>query len=416
AVLRRLGQLIRRDLDSLARLESLDTGKPLSQARGDAEVAAQYFEFYADTVKAFHGEVIPSAAADALLLALPEPHGVTAHIVPWNYPLAICARTVAPALASGNCCVLKPAEEAPLTSLRVAELALEAGLPAGAYNVVSGIGIEAGAALAGHPDIDHLSFTGSTTVGSLVSQAAGANHVPVTLELGGKSPQILFADANFGAALAAVAKSIVHNAGQTCSAGTRLLVEHSREQEAVEALREHFAKVQIGPGPSDPELGPLISRAQRERVERLVSIGRGEARLVVGGEAPKEPELSGGFYFLPTLFDQVAPAALIAQEEIFGPVLSVIPFGSEREAIELANHTRYGLVAAIWTKDIDRALWLARELRSGQVFVNNFGSSAGVELPFGGAKHSGHGREKGFEALRTYTRTKAVAVKFQGYS
>jgi aldehyde dehydrogenase (NAD+) len=412
-VLQRIAGLIRRERDELASLESRDTGKPISQARADVDISARYFDFYARTVEALYGDTVP-LGPDVFVYTLREPHGVTGHIIPWNYPAQMVGRTIAPALAAGNCCVLKPAEEAPLSSIRIARLALEAGLPAGSFNVVPGLGEEAGAALAGHPGIDHLSFTGSTEVGRLVGKAAAENVVPVTLELGGKSPHVVLGDADLERAALTIVKSIVQNAGQTCSAGSRVVVHedvHGPLRDAIVAL---FAGLRLGPGLEDPDLGPLISEVQRARVAALVEAGRAQARLLAGGAAPADRRLERGFFFEPTLFDEVPAGAPIAQQEIFGPVLSLIPFQDEAEAAMLANATSYGLVAAVWTRDVGKAHALARELQAGQVFVNSYGAGGGVELPFGGRKLSGHGREKGFEGLLAFTRSKTVAVHVAG--
>lgn len=411
SMLRAVAELIRAERDDLALLESRDTGKPLRQARTDVDVAARYFEFYGGTIDAFYGDTIP-LSRDLMAYTLREPFGVTAHIVPWNYPIQISARTIAPALAVGNCCVLKPAEEAPLTALRLGKLCLEAGMPPGVLNVVPGFGEEAGAPLAAHPGVDHVSFTGSVEVGRLVQRAAADNVVPVALELGGKSPNVVFADADLEAALPVIVNSILQNAGQTCSAGSRLLVHQHVHGDVVGAVSERFAAVRIGPGPDDPDLGPLISAQQLERVRGFVDRAKKEAQLVAGGTAPAG--LGGGYYFSPTLFDGVDPDTPIAREEVFGPVLAVTPFRDLDEAIRLTNGTDYGLVTAVWTRDVTTAHRVARAARSGQVYVNTYGAGGGVELPFGGFKRSGYGREKGFEALHTFSQVKTVTLRLTG--
>ncbi|WEH19689.1 aldehyde dehydrogenase family protein [Streptomyces sp. VNUA24] len=408
-VLRQLAALIRRDADRLADLECQDVGKPLRQARTDVAVTARYFDYYAGILQALHGDTLPQADG-MVAFTRREPFGVTAHITPWNYPLQMTARTLAPALAAGNCCVLKPAEDTPVTAVEIARLALEAGFPPGMLNVVPGFGPEAGAALAGHPGIDHISFTGSRPVGTAIAQAAAANVVPVVLELGGKSPNIVFEDADLGHAVPLIVSAIIQNCGQTCSAGSRVLVHESVHGKLVAAVRERFEALRIGPGAQDPDLGPLISDRQRARVASLVEQGRREAVLVTGGDVPDDERLHGGFFYRPTLFDHVPATAAVAQEEIFGPVLSVTPFRDDTEAVALANGTEYGLVAAVWTRDIGRAHRLADEVCAGQVFVNTYGAAGGVELPFGGWKRSGYGREKGFEGLLGYTQTKTVVI------
>ena len=396
--------------DELARLEARDTGKPLREARADAAALARYFEFYAGACDKLHGATLPYQSGYTVL-TVREPHGVTGHIVPWNYPMQIFGRSVGAALAAGNACVVKPSEDACLSLLRVAELSLDAGLPAGALNIVTGYGTEAGAALAGHPGVDHISFTGSPGVGTLVSQLAAEHHAPVTLELGGKSPQIVFADADLDCALPTLMAAIVQNAGQTCSAGSRVLIERAAYAPLVERLASAFRGLRVGPSARDLDCGPLINAKQHRRVAQFVADAeRDGVRLAAQGEVVADAP-SGGFYQAPTLFADVPCDHRIAQEEIFGPVLAALPFDDEEQALALANGTRYGLVAGIWTRDGARQLRLARRLRAGQVFINNYGAGGGVELPFGGTGRSGHGREKGFEALYGFTTLKTIAIR-----
>ena len=339
-----------------------------------------------------------------------DPHGVTGHIVPWNYPMQIFGRSVGASLACGNACVAKPAEDAGLTLIRIAELALEIGFPEGALNVVSGLGEEAGAALAGHPGIDFVSFTGSPEVGTLVQAAAARNHIGCTLELGGKSPQLVFADADLDAAAPVLVRAIIQNGGQTCSAGSRVLVERSVYDRVAGAVAELFGRLVAGPHDRDLDLGPMINAAHKGRVERIVSAAR-EAGVPVLAEgailagAPQE-----GFYVRPTLFGPVPRSSSLAMEEVFGPVLSIMPFDDETDAVRLANGTPYGLVAGVWTGDARRSMRVARAMRCGQVFVNGYGAGGGIELPFGGVKKSGHGREKGFEALLEFSASKTIVI------
>ena len=406
-LLSRLSALVRDSVDLLARIEALDVGKPLAQARADALALARYCEFYGGAADKLHGQTLPYLDGYTVY-TLREPHGVTGHIVPWNYPMQIIGRSVGAALATGNACVLKPAEEACLSALVFAHLVREAGFPDGALNVVPGLGSEAGAALAAHPGIQHLSFTGSVATGALVQQAAGANVVPVTLELGGKSPQIVFDDADLDAALPYLVNAGLQNAGQTCSASSRILVQTPVYDAVAERMADAYRGKRVGPAVDDPDVGPLISARQKARVAGYLEAAGGLAVLAQAALARDLP--AGGHYVAPTLFGPAPADHPLAQEEIFGPVQVLIPFEEEGEAVEIANGTDYGLVAGIWTRDGARQMRLAKALDCGQVFINNYGAGGGVELPFGGRGKSGHGREKGFEALYGFSTLKTVAA------
>lgn len=409
-LLMRLSTAVAENANELTAIEQRDCGKPTRQARADALALARYFEFYAGACDKLHGETIPYVEGTSVL-TWREPHGVTGHIVPWNYPMQIFGRSVGAALAAGNACVVKPAEDACLSLLRVAQLAAEVGFPAGALNIVTGYGHEAGDALARHPGIDHISFTGSPGVGTLIQQIAAERHCPVTLELGGKSPQIVFADADLDAVVPAVVNAIVQNAGQTCSAGSRVLIERAIYEPLLERLGTAFEALRVGPAAMDLDLGPLIRQSQQQRVWDFLSDAQvaGIPMVAQGTVVDLAPET--GFYQAPTLLRDVPPGHRLAQEEVFGPVLAALPFEGEDEAVQLANGTAFGLVAGVWTRDGARQLRMARRIRAGQVFINNYGAGGGVELPFGGVRSSGHGREKGFEALYGFTTLKTVAIR-----
>lgn len=406
-VLARIGALVLENADELARLEAMDVGKPLTQARADVLALARYMEFYAGAADKLHGQTIPYLDGYTVY-TLREPHGVTGHIIPWNYPMQIIGRSVGASLAVGNACVLKPAEEACLTALAFAELARRAGLPAGALNVVPGQGAEAGAALAKHPGVNHMSFTGSVSVGKLIQASAAENIVPVTLELGGKSPQVVFNDADVEAALPFLVNAGIQNAGQTCSASSRILVQRGLYDQIAERMSERYTNLRAGPALDDLEVGPLVSKRQQQIVEGF--LGKGSDLTVAAEGRIVENAPKGGAYVKPSLFADVPADHVLAQDEIFGPVQVIMPFEDEDEAVAIANGTGFGLVASCWTRDGARQMRVAKRLRAGQVFLNNYGAGGGVELPFGGTGLSGHGREKGFEALYGFSVLKTVAA------
>ena len=408
-ILSRIGAGVLRNIDLLTEIEARDVGKPSTQARADVVALARYLEFYGSSADKVHGDTIPYQNGFTVL-TIYEPHGVTGHIIPWNYPMQILGRSLGAALAMGNAAVVKPAEEACLTILEFARIAQEEGLPAGALNIVTGFGAEAGAALSAHTGINHISFTGSARTGEMVQAAAARNAVPVTLELGGKSAQVVFADADLDRAVPFLVNAGIQNAGQTCSASSRILVERAVYEDVVARMSEKYRALKVGPAESDLSVGPVVSQRQKAIVEDFLGVARKDGLKVAaqGTIVPDAP--AEGAYVAPTLLRDVPPDHRLAQEEIFGPVQVIMPFDTEEEALALANGTPYGLVCGIWTSDGGRQLRMARAAQAGQVFINNYGAGGGVELPFGGVKKSGHGREKGFEALYGFASMKTISI------
>jgi aldehyde dehydrogenase (NAD+) len=410
-MLNRLAALLRERRDEFAQLESLDVGKPLRQAEDDVAAAAGYFEFFAGVADKVFGSSIPLGKG-FVDFTLREPLGVSAQIVPWNYPLRLASRGIAPALACGNAVVAKPAAEAGLSVVRLAELAIDAGFPPGVFNVVTG-GRETGMALTAHPGINHITFTGSVPTGIAIMKAAADNVVPVTLELGGKSPNIVFADADLERAAASSATTLMQNSAQTCTAPTRLLLESAAHDRFVDLLAQRIRSIRLGRGLDNPDMGPVVSERQMRRVLGFLEGGvKDGATAVTGGGRSRAPELARGYFIEPTLLDRVPRGSRLEQEEIFGPVLTVTSFDSVEEAIAIANGTPYGLVTGIWTKDLSKALSAATAIKSGQVRVNAYSVEGSIGLPFGGYKRSGFGREQGVEALANYTQVKNIMINF----
>ena len=400
-----LAEAIRARQESLALLETRDNGKPISHARADVETCARYFEYYAGAADKVQGDSIP-LTDDYVDYTVREPLGVTAQIIPWNLPTNIFGRSVAPALATGNVAVVKPAEQTPLTAVEIASLAAEVGIPDGVLNVVPGFGAEAGAPLSSHGDVDGVSFTGSVPTGIEVGKSAIENVTNVHLELGGKSPNVVYPDADLNTAVESTITGIFANAGQVCSAGSRLLVHENIKTEFLNELVSRVKEMDIDSGEVDPDMGPLVSEEHFEKVTNYLEVGRTEVgEPLVGGEALDRD----GYFVEPTVFDGVDNTMRIAQEEIFGPVLSVIEFSTEAEAIEIANDVDYGLVAGVHTQDIGRAHRFARDVRAGQIYINEW-FAGGEETPFGGFKQSGFGREKGLAAIDSYTQVKNVCA------
>lgn len=406
----KLGDAINKEADALARLEIQSCGKPLLEAQYDVADAANCFEFYGGLATKIHGETM-TVPANSVSFVVREPIGVCGQIIPWNYPLLMAAWKLAPALAAGNTCVLKPSELTPLTALELGRLMTEVGFPAGVVNIVTGPGPGCGEELASSSRVDKVAFTGGTVTGRKILQASSTNLKKVTLELGGKNPNVVFADADFEAAVDGALFAAFANQGEVCSAGSRLLVERSIHDRLVEAMVAKIPNVKLGHGlEPGTKMGPLVSAAHRDKVESYIRIGLEEgAKLACGGARPSDPALARGHFLEPTIFVGVTPRMRIAREEIFGPVLSVIPFDTEEEAISIANDTDYGLAAAVWTKSVTRAHRVIRELRAGITWVNTYHPTYN-EMPWGGYKQSGTGRELGLYGIEAYLETKQVNI------
>lgn len=409
-VLLDIARRIRQDAEQLAVDETRDCGKPLTQTRLDVELAARYFEFFGGAAPTLHGEQLPlgDRVAD---FTVREPYGVCGQLNAWNFPLNMAARSLAPALAAGNTAVLKPPELAPFTTGMLGRLLVELDLPPGVVNIVHGIGTEAGAAISRHPHFDLLTFTGSVKTGRRVAAAAAEAITPCVLELGGKSPVLVFDDADLDRASQHLAHGFVEAAGQSCDLPSLAVVHSSVYDAFVQQLLDQVETFSIGPGLSDPEIGPLISKQQRSKVEDYIAgaVEQG-ASVAFGGHRPTSADTADGWFVEPTILTNATPDMTVAREEIFGPVLTVVRFETDAEAVEIANGTGYGLAGFVWTSDVGRGLRMTRDVRAGQVYLNCFGSGNPVMTPFGGFGSSGYGREKGFEALRTYTQTKNICL------
>ena len=406
-ILFRLAEKIRQNAAQLSELECRNTGKPIVEAEFDIADVATCFEYYGGLANKVTGNVNP-VPANALSFTMREPIGVAGQIIPWNYPLLMAAWKLAPAISAGCTCVLKPAQQTPLTALEFANWLEEAGLPPGVVNIVNGFGETAGAAIVAHPNVDKIAFTGSAAIGKIIVKSAADTLKRVTLELGGKSPNIFFPDADWEAAVDGALFGVFINQGEVCSAGSRILVEKKIYPKFVEAMAEKAKRIKLGaPLERDTKMGPLVSKEQYDRVSSYLEVGKKEAKVAIGGGRPKQ--FGKGYYVEPTIFYDVQNSARIAREEIFGPVASVIPFDGESEAIRIANDTPYGLAAAVWTRDIYKAFRVVKSLRAGIIWVNHMQPTY-VEAPWGGYKQSGFGRELGPWGLEEYLETKQVFV------
>jgi acyl-CoA reductase-like NAD-dependent aldehyde dehydrogenase len=405
-ILLNAADIVRREQERLARLESLDAGKPIGEAREDIAEVAFMFEYYGGWATKIAGES-QHVDADAMFMVWKEPVGVAVGITPWNYPMMMATQKVAPAIAAGCTFILKPPEQTPLTCLELPKILEEAGLPTGVFQVLTGFGETAGAPLVAHPGVDKIGFTGSREVGKLSMRSGADTLKRVTLELGGKSPNVVFADADFDAAVEGSANGVFWNQGEICSAGTRVFVERGIYDDAVNAMGERATGIVLGdPSDDGTTMGPLVSREQQERVQHYLEVGAGEARLAAQGATPQDPSLANGYFVPPTIFADVTNDATIAREEIFGPVMSVIPFRSVDDVIAMANDNDYGLAAAVWTNDVKKAIWTAQALRAGIVWINDT-QPAPTEMPWGGYEQSGVGREFGRQGLDDYLEEKA---------